>query len=98
MKKRSHRWTFRDTRRVWRSRKKRRFGSVELVQNELFFALFGSFAGTAFHVEVQDSYHTPDEAGPFELFLTQQHDDLAWHQPWLNLVRNVTKAGNSIQR
>jgi hypothetical protein len=71
---------------------------VELVQDEAFFALFDSFTGTAFHVEAQDSYHTPDEAGPFELFLTQQADDLAWHRPWLNLVRNITAAGKSIQR
>jgi hypothetical protein len=71
---------------------------VELVQDDAFFALFHSFTSTAFHVEVQDSYHTPDEAGPFELFLTQQDDDLAWHQSWLNLVRNITTAGKSIQR
>ncbi len=71
---------------------------MELVQDEAFFALFHSFTGTAFHVEAQDRYHTPDEAGPFEFFLTQQDDDLAWHQPWLNLVRNITAAGKNIQR
>jgi hypothetical protein len=27
-----------------------------------------------------------------------QDDDLAWHQSWLNLVRNITTAGKSIQR
>ncbi|MGH3568902.1 MAG: DUF6879 family protein [Pseudonocardia sp.] len=71
---------------------------MELLQNEAFDALFHSFARTAFHLEVQDSYHTPDEAGPFKLFLTQQDDDFAWHQPWLNLVRNVTAAGKTIRR
>lgn len=71
---------------------------MEFLQNEAYYALFRAFARTAFHLEVQDSYHTPDEAGPFQLFLTQQNDDLAWHQPWLNLVRNVTAAGKSIRR
>jgi hypothetical protein len=71
---------------------------VDLLQDEAFDELFHSFAGTAFHLEVQDSYHTPDEAGPFELFLAGQNDDLAWHQPWLNLVRNVTASGKSIRR
>lgn len=71
---------------------------MELLQDEAFDALFHSFARTALHLEVQDSYHTPDEAGPFGLFLTHQDDDFAWHQPWLNLVRNVTSAGKSITR
>ncbi len=71
---------------------------MEFLQNEVYYALFRTFARTAFHLEVQDSYHTPDEAGPFQLFLTQQNDDLAWHQPWLNLVRNVTATGKTIKR
>ncbi len=71
---------------------------MELLQDEAFDALFHSFAHAAFHLEVQDSYHTPDEAGPFELFLTRQDDDLAWHQPWLNLVRNVAATGKIIRR
>lgn len=71
---------------------------MELLQDEAFDALFHSFARTAFHLEVQDSYYTPDEAGPFQLFLTQQKDDFAWHQPWLDLVRTVTSAGKSITR
>lgn len=71
---------------------------MELLQDKAFDDLFHSFARSAFHLEVQDSYHTPDEAGPFELFLTGQDDDFAWHQPWLNLVRNVTASGKSIRR
>lgn len=71
---------------------------MELLQDEAFDALFHSFARTAFHLEVQDSYHTPDEAGPFALFLTGKNDDFTWHQPWLNLVRNATSTGKSITR
>lgn len=71
---------------------------MELLQDEAFDILFDSFGHTAFHLEVQDSYRTPDEAGPFERFLAHQEDDFAWHQPWLNLVRKVTASGRSIRR
>lgn len=71
---------------------------MELLQGEAFDELFRTFGRQAFHLEVQDSYHTPDETGPFRLFLTGQIDDFAWHQPWLNLVREVTGAGKSIRR
>jgi hypothetical protein len=59
---------------------------------------FRRFSADAFHLEVQDSYHTPDETGPFQLFLSGQPDDFAWHQPWLRLVREVTGADKCIRR
>lgn len=71
---------------------------MQLLQNKAFDALFDTFTRDAFHLEVQDSYHTPHEAGPFQLFLTGQDDDLTWHQPWLNLVRSVTATGKNIRR
>ncbi|MGI9002878.1 MAG: DUF6879 family protein [Pseudonocardia sp.] len=71
---------------------------MELLQGKVFDDLFRTFNRRAFHLEVQDSYHTPEEADPFNLFLTEQSDDLAWHQPWLNLVREVSSAGKSIMR
>lgn len=71
---------------------------MELLQGEAFDDLFRTFNHRAFHLEVQDSYHTPEESGPFHLFLTGQTDDFAWHQPWLNLVREVTSAGKRIRR
>jgi hypothetical protein len=71
---------------------------VELLQGEAFDNLFRTFMRHAFHLEVQDSYHTPDETGPFHLFLTGQRDDFAWHQPWLRLVRETTGAGGNIRR
>lgn len=71
---------------------------MELLQGEAFAELFCTFTREAFHLEVQDSYHTPDEAGPFQLFLTGQADDFVWHQPWLRLVRDVTAAGRNIRR
>jgi hypothetical protein len=61
-------------------------------------ALFRDFERDAFHLEVQDSYHTPDEPGPFDLFLTGQHDGFDWFQPWLDLVSGVTQAGRVVRR
>jgi hypothetical protein len=71
---------------------------MELLQGEAFDDLFRSFERTAFHLELQDAYHTPDEAGPFGLFLRGEPDDYAWHQPWLKLVREATQAGKVITR
>jgi len=71
---------------------------MELLQGEAFDNLFRSFVRTAFHLELQDAYHTPDEAGPFKLFLRGEPDDFAWHQPWLKLVREATQAGKVITR
>lgn len=71
---------------------------MELLQDEAFDKLFSSFEDSAFHLEVQDSYHTPEEAGPFALFLRGEPDDFGWHQPWLTLVREATRAGKRIER
>src|SRR3954470_12734388 len=71
---------------------------MELLQGEAFDDLFRGFERTAFHLELKDSYHTPEEAGPFDLFLRGEPDDFAWHQPWLKLVRDATAAGRSITR
>lgn len=57
-----------------------------------------SVSRRAFHLEVQDAYSTPDEAGPFALFLAGRPDDLEWHRPWLDLVRDVTASGVAVDR
>lgn len=71
---------------------------MELLQGEAFDALFHTFERDAFHLEVQDSYHTPEESGPFELFQAGERDDFAWFEPWLALVREATQAGRVIRR
>lgn len=71
---------------------------MELLQGEAFDDLFHTFKYHAFHLEVQDSYHTPEETGPFHLFLTGQPDDLAWHRPWLTLVQQATSTGKALRR
>ncbi|RZS38794.1 hypothetical protein EV193_1043 [Herbihabitans rhizosphaerae] len=71
---------------------------MQLLQGDAFDELFRSFDNEAFHLEVQDSYDTPEEFEPFQLFLTGRPDDFAWHQPWLNLVREAADAGKAITR
>lgn len=71
---------------------------MEFLAGDAFDALFADFNDSAFHLEVQDEYCTPDEAEPFRLFLTGQHDDFAWMKPWLRLVRTATAVGKSITR
>jgi hypothetical protein len=71
---------------------------MELLQGEAFDDLFRTFTRSAFHLEVRDLYETPDEVGPFSLFLNGEPDDFQWHQPWLALVREATRSGRSITR
>ncbi len=71
---------------------------MQQVQGDAFDDLFRTFEQTAFHLELKDSYHTPHEVGPFDLFMKGQPDDFVWHQPWLRLVREATQAGKSISR
>ncbi|MGH3869031.1 MAG: DUF6879 family protein [Pseudonocardiaceae bacterium] len=71
---------------------------MALLQGQEFDNLFRTFHHTAFHLELRDSYHIAEEAGPFELFMKGQPDDFSWHQPWLGLVREATRAGKSITR
>jgi hypothetical protein len=71
---------------------------MELLQGEGFTNLFRACQRSAFHLEMQDEYHTPDEAEPFRRFLSGEPDDYAWHRPWLDLVREVTGAGVKMTR
>jgi hypothetical protein len=78
--------------------KVREGGAVEPLSGEAFYSLFRTFHRTAFHLELKDSYHTPEEKEPFELFLQGKQDDFAWHQPWLKLVREARQGGNIMTR
>lgn len=71
---------------------------MTLLQGQKFDNLFRTFDRSAFHLELKDSYRVPEEAGPFELFIKGKPDDFSWHQPWLTLVREATRAGKSITR
>lgn len=71
---------------------------MELIEGRHFENLFRTFERTAFHLELKDSYHVPEESGPFSLFVDGKPDDFAWHQPWLNLVRQATNSGKVMTR
>src|SRR4051812_21278257 len=72
--------------------------TVRLLQGPAFDDVFRTFERSAFHLEVEDSYHTPEESEPFRKFLNGEPDDFAWHRPWLDLTREATGSGRSVQR
>jgi hypothetical protein len=69
-----------------------------LLRDDAFDQTFRSFERTAFHLEVRDVYHAPEEAEPFRRFLRGEPDDSTWQRPWLDLVRAVTGTGRSVRR
>ncbi|MEO3862581.1 DUF6879 family protein [Acrocarpospora sp. B8E8] len=71
---------------------------MELLKGDEFENLFRSFHRTAFHLELEDTYNTSDERGPFDRFLKGESDDFEWHRPWLDLVREVSDSGRRIER
>jgi len=71
---------------------------VRLLQGPDFWNIFQRFEKSAFHLEVEDAYHTPDESEPFQKFLNGEPDDYEWHKPWLELVRSVTANGRRVER
>ncbi|GAA4957342.1 DUF6879 family protein [Actinoplanes utahensis] len=58
---------------------------MRLLRGDAFDGLFRSFERTAFHLEIRDVHHSPEEAAPFQ-------------RPWLELVRDLTDSGRSVRR
>jgi hypothetical protein len=52
----------------------------------------------AFHLEQRDTYNVTAEDEPFSRWLRGEPDDYAWHQDWLNFLRQATAAGVRVQR
>lgn len=71
---------------------------MRLLQGSDFDEIFRSSEHSAFHLEVEDSYHTPDESEPFQRFLAGESDDFEWHRPWLDLIQKVTASGRRVER
>ncbi len=71
---------------------------MRLLQGPAFDEIFRTFKRSAFHLEVEDSYHTPDESEPFQKFMSGEPDDFKWHRPWLELVRESTGSGRRVER
>ncbi|MBF6326943.1 DUF6879 family protein [Nocardia transvalensis] len=69
-----------------------------LVHGEAFNDLFREAKNEAFHLEVKDSYETPEESEPFRRFLNDQPDDYAWLQEWLDLITETTARGVKVHR
>lgn len=71
---------------------------MRLLRGKAFDGMFRAFERTAFHLEVQDSYHTPEETVPLQRFRAGDPDDFGWQREWLDLVREMTGTGRSIRR
>ena len=71
---------------------------MRLLTGEEFDKLFETFEHTAFRLEVRDRYNAPSEVEPLRKLLAGEPDDLAWFQPWLNLVRVATDEGRGFSR
>ena len=52
----------------------------------------------AFHLELKDTYNVAAEDEPFGRWQRGEPDDYAWHQGWLDFLREVTAAGVQVQR
>jgi hypothetical protein len=52
----------------------------------------------AFHLEQRDAYNVAAEDVPFGRWLRGEPDGYAWHQDWLNFLRQATAAGVTVQR
>lgn len=63
-----------------------------------FLDLFRQFEHTAFRLEVRRAYGVPEEDEGFQRFLAGRPVDLAWHEPWLKLMREQTGAGKRVDR
>lgn len=80
------------------SRPAERGHTLKLLQGHSFDDIFRTFERSAFHLEVEDTYHTPEESEPFQAYLAGRPDTYEWHRPWLDLVRAATSAGKRIER
>ncbi|MBF6068182.1 MULTISPECIES: DUF6879 family protein [Nocardia] len=63
-----------------------------------FTNLFRTCQQSAFHLEVHDTYSTPEESEPFRMFLAGEPDDYAWMNGWTDTVRAGAARGVAFQR
>ncbi|WP_454196274.1 DUF6879 family protein [Nocardia sp. Marseille-Q1738] len=71
---------------------------MQLLQREAFDEYFHKFERTAYHLEVLDSYSTPEEDEPFRKFLAGEPDDYAWCDDWDSLIHEVTSNRRVVRR
>jgi hypothetical protein len=61
-------------------------------------ATIASVERSAFRLETRDQYGVDYETEPWLRWRRREPDDMAWHQPWLDLVRGKTAAGMTFRR
>jgi hypothetical protein len=71
---------------------------MQLLQGEEIDDFLRSCETSAYHLEVLDTYETPEEAEPFRKFLEGEPDDYSWGEDWWAVVREVTGTGRSVRR
>lgn len=71
---------------------------MQLLQGEAFDEFFHTFERTAYHLEVLDTYETPEESEPFQRFLAGVPDDYEWFEDWADEVHAVTSSGKRMRR
>lgn len=71
---------------------------MTLISSDAFGELFRSFEHTAFRLEPRDRYNSPGENEPLRRFLAGEPDDLAWNQPWLDLMSEHAAKGRIVSR
>ncbi len=70
---------------------------MEPLSYEGFKALVRA-SSRSFHLELKDTYNVAAEDEPFGRWQRGEPDDYAWHQDWLDFLREVTAAGVQVQR
>jgi hypothetical protein len=71
---------------------------VDRISYEEFDGLFTSFKREALHLEMRDSYGTAAEIPHLRKWEDGEPDDTQWLQPWFDLVRAGTQAGQAFRR
>lgn len=71
---------------------------MELRQGEGFNDLLRSCTREAFHLEVKDSYLTPDDIDLLQRFLDGEPDGYEWMDGWARFVRELTTSGIAVRR
>ncbi|WP_327143023.1 DUF6879 family protein [Nocardia sp. NBC_01327] len=69
-----------------------------LLPGKEFHGPFAACQREAFHLEVKDTYETPEESAPFGRFLAGEPDDYSWLEGWLDRVRAMTARGVRVRR
>ncbi|MGY2019422.1 DUF6879 family protein [Nocardia gipuzkoensis] len=71
---------------------------MRLLQGEAVNELLRTCKHSALHLELRDSYDTPEDSEEFRRFLSGEPDDFAWMEGWAALVGGLVDRGVAVQR